>query len=65
MGKQINRKHLVEGYRTSAERNREIAEEFQHVSIEANQYLGPVPNWNEEMVESIDSDCDDVTETRE
>lgn len=57
--KVVDREHLAKGYRKYAERSREITEEWQHVSTEADRSLGPVPDWDEESVEPIDLDTGD------
>jgi AbrB family looped-hinge helix DNA binding protein len=61
--KPVDRERLAEGYRKYAERSREISEEWQHVSTEADQYLGPAPDWDEDAVEPINSGNDTGTGT--
>ena len=41
--KPVSREDLAEGYRARAERDREIAEEFEGASREADDYLGDAP----------------------
>ena len=36
---------LAEGYRRRSERDREIADAFEGVSREADEYLGDAPDW--------------------
>ncbi|MFB6362072.1 MAG: AbrB/MazE/SpoVT family DNA-binding domain-containing protein [Halobacteriales archaeon] len=38
---------LAEGYRTRAERSRQLAEELEPASSEATQRLGDAPAWSE------------------
>ncbi|WP_436930010.1 AbrB/MazE/SpoVT family DNA-binding domain-containing protein [Halosimplex halobium] len=43
--KPVTREELAAGYRATAERAREIAEEMEHTSSEADDYLGDAPDW--------------------
>lgn len=43
--KPVTREELAEGYRASAERAREVADEMASVSREADDYLGDAPDW--------------------
>jgi AbrB family looped-hinge helix DNA binding protein len=43
--KPVTREDLAEGYRRRADRDRELAEEWQGTSREANEYLGDAPEW--------------------
>lgn len=43
--KPVTRDDLAEGYRQRADRNRELAEEWEGTSQEANEYLGDAPDW--------------------
>ena len=36
---------MAEGYREQSERARRLAEEMEHVSAEADEVLGDVPEW--------------------
>ena len=38
---------LAEGYRTRADRSRDLAEEMAGASTEANEHLGDAPSWDE------------------
>ena len=42
-----SRADLAEGYRKRAEQHRELADEMDGVSREANRALGDVPEWEE------------------
>lgn len=44
--KPVTRSDLAEGYRARAERSRELAEEMDAVSSEADESLGTVPPWS-------------------
>jgi AbrB family looped-hinge helix DNA binding protein len=41
----VTREELAEGYRQRAKRSRELADELEGVSTEANEHLGDVPEW--------------------
>ena len=41
----LTREELAEGYRRQAERTRELADELECVSAEANDHLGDSPDW--------------------
>ena len=41
----VTREELAEGYRQRANRTRELADELEGVSTEANEYLGDAPEW--------------------
>jgi AbrB family looped-hinge helix DNA binding protein len=41
----ISREQLAEGYRQGAQRSREITEELEGVSTEADEHLGDAPEW--------------------
>lgn len=43
--KPVTREDLAEGYRQRAERSRELAEELDGISKEANERLGDSPEW--------------------
>lgn len=43
--KPVTRNDLAEGYRRRFDRDREVAEEFEGVSREADEYLGDAPDW--------------------
>jgi AbrB family looped-hinge helix DNA binding protein len=43
--KPVTREDLAEGYRRRADRDRELAEEWQGTSRGANEYLGDAPEW--------------------
>jgi len=41
----VTREELAEGYRQRAQRTRELADELEGVSTEANERLGDAPEW--------------------
>ena len=41
----VTREDLAEGYRQRAARTRQLAEDLKHVSREADEQLGDVPEW--------------------
>lgn len=41
----MSREELAAGYRATAERAREVSEEMEHASREADDYLGDAPDW--------------------
>lgn len=41
----VTREELAEGYRQYAQRTRELADELEGVSAEANEHLGDAPEW--------------------
>ena len=41
----ITREELAEGYRQHAQLTRELADELEGVSTEANEHLGEAPEW--------------------
>lgn len=41
-------KRLSEGYRQRAERHKQLAKELAEVSVEATEFLGESPEWDEE-----------------
>jgi AbrB family looped-hinge helix DNA binding protein len=41
----VTREELAEGYRQRAKRSRELADELEGVSTEANEHLGDAPEW--------------------
>ena len=41
----LTREELAEGYRQRAQQSRELAEEFEGVSKEADEHLGDAPEW--------------------
>jgi AbrB family looped-hinge helix DNA binding protein len=41
----VTREELAEGYRQRAHRTRELADELEGVSTEANEQLGDAPEW--------------------
>jgi AbrB family looped-hinge helix DNA binding protein len=41
----VTREELAEGYRQRARRTRELAEELEGASREANEHLGDAPEW--------------------
>lgn len=41
----VTREEMAEGYRQRAERTRELAEELEGVSTEADDHLGDAPEW--------------------
>ncbi|MCY4732335.1 AbrB/MazE/SpoVT family DNA-binding domain-containing protein [Natronomonas gomsonensis] len=41
----VTREELAEGYRQRAHRTRELADELEGVSAEANEHLGDAPEW--------------------
>jgi hypothetical protein len=41
----VSREELAEGYRKRAQRTRELADELEGVSTEANEHLGDAPEW--------------------
>jgi AbrB family looped-hinge helix DNA binding protein len=41
----VTREELAEGYRQRAQRTRELADELEGVSAEANDHLGDAPKW--------------------
>lgn len=41
----VTREELAEGYRRRARRTRELADELEGVSAEANEHLGDSPDW--------------------
>ena len=41
----VTREELAEGYRQRARRTRELADELEGVSTEANEHLGDAPEW--------------------
>ena len=43
--KPVSRNELAEGYRRTASRARDLAEEMAGVSREADEYLGESPDW--------------------
>lgn len=43
--KPVTREVLAEGYRQRAQRDREVAEELQGTSREADEHLGDAPDW--------------------
>jgi len=43
--KPVTREALAAGYRATAERARDVAEEMEHASNEADGYLGDAPDW--------------------
>lgn len=43
--KPVSREELAEGYRRRAEQARELAEELEGISREADEYLGDTPDW--------------------
>ncbi|WP_415380021.1 AbrB/MazE/SpoVT family DNA-binding domain-containing protein [Halosimplex sp. TS25] len=43
--KPVTREEFAEGYRASAERAREVANEMADISREADDYLGDAPDW--------------------
>jgi AbrB family looped-hinge helix DNA binding protein len=43
--KPMTREELAEGYRRRSDRDSEIADEFEGVSHEADDYLGNAPDW--------------------
>ena len=43
--KPVTREELAEGYRRRANRDRNLADEMDGTSREANEYLGDSPDW--------------------
>jgi len=41
----VTREELAEGYRQRAQQTRELADELEGVSTEANEHLGDAPEW--------------------
>ncbi|ELZ31356.1 AbrB family transcriptional regulator [Halogeometricum pallidum JCM 14848] len=41
----VTREELAEGYRQRAQRTRELTDELEGVSTEANEQLGDAPEW--------------------
>jgi len=41
----LTHEELAEGYRQRAQQSRELAEEFEGVSKEADEHLGDAPEW--------------------
>lgn len=41
----VSREELAEGYRRRAERSRDLAEELDGISSEADSHLGDAPKW--------------------
>ncbi|WP_135304722.1 AbrB/MazE/SpoVT family DNA-binding domain-containing protein [Haloarcula amylovorans] len=41
----VSREVLAEGYRQRAQQTRDLADEFEGVSSEANEHLGDAPEW--------------------
>jgi AbrB family looped-hinge helix DNA binding protein len=41
----VTREELAEGYRQRAQQTRELANELEGVSTEANEHLGDAPEW--------------------
>lgn len=41
----VTREELAEGYRRRAQRTRELADELEGVSTEADEHLGDAPEW--------------------
>jgi len=41
----VTREELAEGYRQRAQQTRELADELEGVSTEANEHLGDTPEW--------------------
>lgn len=45
--KPLSREDLAAAYQRTAERDRRLAREWEYTSVEADQYLGESPTWEE------------------
>jgi len=43
----VSRELLAEGYRKRAKRDRELADELEHITRETDSQLGDAPDWEE------------------